>query len=249
MINFHIIIPARYESTRLPGKLLLDLGGSSVIKRVYQQALKAQPKSITIATDSELIAEHVVQFGAPVKMTAFEHQTGTDRAAEIVAQGAFAADAIIVNVQGDEPFIAPALIQQVALALEQSNCPMATLCCPIENMEQLQNSNTVKVVRNKHKEALYFSRSPIPKHRAAASIENCFRHIGVYAYRAAFLLNYVSWAPCELESQEMLEQLRVLWQGYKIQVEEACVPPSPDINTTEDLLLARQLISQQVNCL
>ena len=243
-VDFHVIIPARYQSTRLPGKLLLDLGGSTVIERVYQQVLKAKPKSIIIATDNLEIAEHAEGFGAQVKMTAASHQTGTDRIAEVVAQGQFNAGDIIVNVQGDEPLIAPELITQVAQSLHNSQNPIATLCWPVEHYEQLHNPNIVKVVRDCHNNALYFSRSPIPSHRdEPASIAQVYRHIGLYAYRAAFLLDYVSWPVCELETCEALEQLRVLWAGYKIRVDEACRKPLQDINTQDDLVLARQLLT------
>ena len=244
-IDFHVIIPARYQSSRLPGKLLMELQGATVIERVYNQVLKASPKSITIATDSEIIAEQASQFGAQVQMTATTHLTGTDRIAEVVARGQFDAQDIIVNVQGDEPLIAPALISQVAHTLLASQAPMATLCWPILNFEQVHNPNVVKVVRDRHNYALYFSRSAIPVNRDnATSLNQLYRHIGLYAYRAGFLLDVVSWPPCELETQEALEQLRVLWQGHKIKVDEACVEPLQDINTEADLILARKLISE-----
>jgi len=238
--DFHVIIPARYESTRLPGKLLKDLAGQTVIERVYRQALQAQPKSIIIATDSEQIADHVSSFGAEVMMTAKEHPTGTDRIAEVIAKKNYAEEDIIVNVQGDEPFIAPALITQVATILHSAEVPMATLCWPIEHIEQLHSPHIVKVVRDKFNQALYFSRSPIPAHRDdSESIIGAFRHIGLYAYRAGFLQQFVSWPACSLENCEALEQLRVLWAGYKIRVDVACAPPRQDINTHEDLQLAR----------
>ena len=241
-INAHVIIPARYQSTRFPGKLLQDLNGLTVIERVYQQALLAQPQSITIATDHELVASHARDFGAQVVMTSPAHQTGTDRIAEVVAKGRFAADDIIVNVQGDEPFIAPQLIVQVAQGLTQTQAPMATLCWPINSLEQLKNPNVVKVARSRDNHALYFSRSPIPAHRDDThSYAQTFRHIGLYAYRAAFLLDFVSWPICELEQHEALEQLRVLWSGFAIKVDEACVEPLQDINTKEDLALAQRL--------
>lgn len=248
-VDFHVVIPARYDSTRLPGKLLLDLGGATVIERVYQQVLKAQPKSVIIATDNEVIAKQARDFGAKVTMTAASHQTGTDRIAEVIGKEQFAAEDIIVNVQGDEPLINPALIVQVADSLERSSNPMATLCWPIDNYEQLTNSNIVKVVRDCHNNAMYFSRSAIPAHRDdPKSIKQVFRHIGLYAYRAAFLLDVVSWPVCELEACEALEQLRVLWAGYKIRVDEACTPPLQDINTWEDLIQARQLLSSSSLC-
>ncbi|RUR06194.1 3-deoxy-manno-octulosonate cytidylyltransferase [Legionella sp. km772] len=241
--EFHVIIPARYHSTRFPGKLLAELKGVSVLERVYRQVLLAQPKSITIATDSELIAQHCQSFTSSVVMTQASHETGTDRIAEVITKGSFKADDIIVNVQGDEPFIAPALISQVARSLAQTEAPMATLCWPIESLEMLNNPNVVKVVRSQNNHALYFSRSPIPAHRDNKdSFANTYRHIGLYAYRAGFLLDYVTWPVCELEKAEALEQLRVLWLGAAIKVEEACVEPLQDINTQEDLMRARALL-------
>lgn len=244
MNNFHVIIPARYQSTRFPGKLLENLNGQSVIERVYRQAELAQPLTITIATDHELIASHARSLGAKVIMTSPSHQTGTDRIAEVVAKENFAADDIIVNVQGDEPFIHPQLIVQVAQSLSQTQAPMSTLCWPITSIEMFKNPNVVKVVRSRDNHALYFSRSPIPAHRDEnQSFAQTYRHIGLYAYRASFLLEYVSLPACELEQYEALEQLRVLWSGYAIKVEEAFVEPLQDINTKEDLVLAQQFLS------
>ena len=242
--NVHVIIPARYHSTRFPGKLLKELNGVTVIERVYKQAQLARPQTITIATDHELIASHARSFGAPVVMTSPTHLTGTDRIAEVVAKGQFAADDIIVNVQGDEPFIAPQLITQVAHGLTQTTAPMSTLCWPIQSLEMLKNPNVVKVVRSRDNHALYFSRSPIPAHRDDVhSYAQTYRHVGLYAYRAAFLLDYVTWPVCELEEYEALEQLRVLWSGIAIKVDEACVEPLQDINTQEDLVLAQCLLT------
>lgn len=242
---FHIIIPARYQSTRFPGKLLHDLQGMSVLERVYRQALLAKPRSITIATDSELIATHVKSFACSVVMTQESHQSGTDRIAEVIAAGDFNAQDIIVNVQGDEPFIAPELIVQVAQSMNQTAAPMATLCWPIDSLEQLYNPNVVKVVRTQDNHALYFSRSPIPAHRDdVTNYSNSFRHIGIYAYRAGFLLDFVTQPVCAIEQAEALEQLRVLWNGSAIRVEEACVAPLQDINTIEDLLMAKTLLKQ-----
>lgn len=239
--DFHVIIPARFNSTRFPGKLLEEVNGVTVLERVYRQACLAKPASITIATDSELIAEHARFFAQSVVMTLSSHQTGTDRIAEVISQGGFQAQDIIVNVQGDEPFIAPELITQVAKSLTQTTAPMATLCWPIDNLETLQNPNVVKVVRTRDNHALYFSRSAIPAHRDDPhSFAQSFRHIGLYAYRAGFLLDYVTWPVCEIEREEALEQLRVLWSGAAIKVEEACVEPLQDINTKEDLESARQ---------
>jgi 3-deoxy-manno-octulosonate cytidylyltransferase (CMP-KDO synthetase) len=237
---FHIIIPARFNSTRFPGKLLMLLNGVTIIEHVYRQALKAKPESITIATDNDLIAKAAHGFGAKVVITSERHPTGTDRIAEVIAAGDFAPQDIIVNVQGDEPFIPPQLIIQVAQSLMNTKAPMATLCWPIEDLEQLNNPNVVKVVRTRDDHALYFSRSPIPAHRdEPKSISNAYRHIGLYAYRASFLMEYVSFPVCALETDEALEQLRVLWSGAAIKVETACVLPLQDINTLEDLERAR----------
>lgn len=241
-IDFHVIIPARYQSSRLPGKLLMDLHGRSVLEWVYCRAMDAHPTSVTIATDSEDIYRKAQSFGAPVVMTAATHQTGTDRVAEVVAQRNLPADAIIVNVQGDEPLIAPALITQVAHSVADSEAPMATLCWPVEDMDVAHNPNVVKVVRDCHGYALYFSRSLIPFPRDRRDdVGNIYRHIGLYAYRAHFLLEIVRMPLCAVEAAEALEQLRVLWSGHRIKVEEACVPPRQDINTAEDLEKARVL--------
>lgn len=241
--NFHIIIPARFHSTRLPGKLLKDIRGMSVLERVYRQAEKANPASIKVATEHEDIAHHARDFGAEVIHTSSHHLTGTDRIAEVIRGGAYEPQDRIVNVQGDEPFIEPALIQQAAEALIQSDTSVATLCWPIDSKEQLYNPNIVKVVRDKHQHALYFSRSPIPANRHQGDeVVLAYRHIGLYAYRVAFLLEMTRCPPCDLENIEGLEQLRILWMGAKIRVEEACTSPLQDINTEEDLIKARESI-------
>jgi 3-deoxy-manno-octulosonate cytidylyltransferase (CMP-KDO synthetase) len=238
-VDFHVVIPARFQSSRFPGKLLMDLNGMTVIERVYRQALLANPKSITIATDHADIYEHMARLGATVVMTNPNHQSGTDRVAEVVADARFSEEALIVNVQGDEPFISPLLIEQVAITLAADDAPMATLCWPIERYEEMLDLNVVKVVRDVHQHALYFSRSLIPLNRDnPKSPQQVYRHIGLYAYRKAFLLDFVSWSVCELEETEKLEQLRVLWSGYKIKVDTARVEPQQDINTPEDLVSA-----------
>lgn len=234
MKDFHVIIPARYKATRLPGKPLLEIHGQTVLERVYRQALKAMPSSCHIATDHELIFSAAQQWGAPVYMTAETHQSGTDRIAEVVAALALDPNAIVVNVQGDEPFIPPALIRQVANLLHSTEAPMATLCWSLENSEQIANPNVVKVVLDSDNRALYFSRAAL-----AAS----YRHIGIYAYRAGFLLDLVKIPVCALEKAESLEQLRVLWSGFSIQVAIAEERPLQDINTEQDYLNAIQIYS------
>lgn len=242
--NVHIVIPARLNSTRLPRKLLMSLGGQTVIERVYYQALKVNAASVKIATDSEEIYEHVKTF-AQVEMTGAHHQSGTDRVAEVIAKGQYPGDAVIVNVQGDEPFIEPNLIAQVAKAVLTSGTSMATLCWPITDEKSFQNPNVVKVVRDQHDFALYFSRATIPYNRDSQSMPlQAYRHIGLYAYRAHFLLNLVKTPPCEIENIEALEQLRVLWMGEKILVPIACEAPKQDINTLEDLEWARMQYGQ-----
>ncbi len=234
--EFHIIIPARYSSTRLPGKALMMLGGQTMLERVYRQALKTQAQSITIATDHPLIAQTMTDLGAQVIITDPTHASGTERVAQAADILGFTADELIVNVQGDEPFIPPELIHQVAQKLSTSADSVATLCWPISDNAEFINPNVVKVVRDSANRALYFSRSPIPAHRDDfLSLQDAWRHIGLYAYRANFLMESVLLPKCSLESIEMLEQLRILFAGHRILVEQACVAPQQDINTSADL--------------
>lgn len=249
-VDFHVIIPARYASSRLPGKLLIDLEGQTVLERVYQQACLANPTSVTIATDNRAIFDVATRMGAQVLMTSATHDTGTARITEAVKQLNYTSQDIVVNVQGDEPFIDPLLIRQVAKLLSDSiknpnaqTLSMATLCWPIETIEQCLNPNVVKVVRDAQNNALYFSRSPIPAHRDnPGAIDQVFRHIGLYAYTVELLLAMNDWPVCPLASIECLEQLSVLWAGHKIKVEQACVLPLQDINTVEDLRQAQRYL-------
>ena len=243
-VDFHVIIPARLNSTRLPRKLLLDLGGITVIERTYRQAVLAKPLSVPIATDSEEIAEHVKKFSADVVMTAKHPTTGTDRIAEAALKLGYKNDEIIVNVQGDEPFISPVLIRQVANSLDMTEPAMATLCWPIDNISDFENSNVVKVVRDCKNNALYFSRMAIPFVSDPDNMrQNIFKHIGIYAYRTKFLLQVVKLPICHLEKSEKLEQLRVLWYGYKIKVDKASVASEQEINTKQDLDTAREMLA------
>lgn len=223
----------------------MSLGGQTVLARVYAQAKQAEAASITIATDHVAIAEEASSLGAQVVMTSDKHPSGTDRVAEAVEALGLPADAVIVNVQGDEPFMPPALIRQVAQSLVASkNTSMATLCSPIQSEEEYINPHVVKVIRNAQNQALYFSRSPIPAFRDGGVIlKHVFRHIGLYAYKKSFLLDMVTWPVCSLEAVEALEQLRVLWSGHAIQVDEACVTPQQDINTLDDLKQAEAWLS------
>lgn len=250
-MSFTVVIPARYASTRLPGKLLKELKGKPVLQRVYECANRSHADSIIVATDDERIAKVVSEFGGDVCMTAASHHSGTQRIAEVIRIRNIPADTIIVNVQGDEPFMPVACIEQVAeLLLENTNAVMATLCTPLTSEEEIFDSNAVKVVTNKAGEAMYFSRATIPWYRGDYEdkklnpdhLKNTYRHIGIYAYRANFVQQYVDYPPSPLEEIEMLEQLRVLWYGDKIVVAQAGEIPGPGIDTASDLEKAKALL-------
>lgn len=243
MTTFHVIIPARYESARLSGKLLLEIAGKTVLQHVYEQAVKSQAQSVTIATDDDRIASAATAFGADVCMTSSDHRNGTDRLAEAASIKGFADDELIVNVQADEPLIPPEIITQVAVNLEtHSDASISTLYTRMTSLDDIFDTNHVKVVTDREGYAIYFSRAVIPwdrdnftsESRALTSDSNYFLHVGLYAYRVSFIKQYVNWAPCHLEQVERLEQLRALWYGHKIHVGMACVTPPPDINSQED---------------
>jgi 3-deoxy-manno-octulosonate cytidylyltransferase (CMP-KDO synthetase) len=242
---FLVVIPARYSSSRLPGKPLADIGGKTMIERVYQQALQSGASRIVVATDDSRVAEVVNRFGGEVCMTRADHNSGTERLAEVITKLQLPADTIVVNVQGDEPFIPPLIIRQVAENLaSQQKAQMATLAVPLNDAAEIANPNIVKVVTDKQGYALYFSRSVIPydrdgsvKHALAAHYR---RHIGIYAYRAAFIQHYVNWPASALEQIESLEQLRVLWQGEAIHVDTALESPALGVDTPADLEHARR---------
>ena len=240
---FLVVIPARYASSRLPGKPLADIGGKSMIERVYQQALQSGAGRVVVATDDQRVAAAVDAFGGEVCMTRADHNSGTERLAEVVSKLGLAADTVVVNVQGDEPFIPPQLIDQVAGNLAaQQKARMATLAVPLADAAEIANPNIVKVVTDRQGYALYFSRAAIPFDRdqafQTALSQHYRRHIGIYAYRAGFIQDYVSWPVSTLEQIEALEQLRVLWQGESIHVADACVPPAMGVDTPEDLARA-----------
>lgn len=250
MTAFHVIIPARYASTRLPGKLLLDIAGKPMLQHVYERCLQSGAQTVTIATEDVNIAEAATGFGASVCMTPAGILTGTDRIAYVLQEKNYAANAVIVNVQGDEPLIPPALIHQVAEDLvDHSAADIATLYTPIEEVADVLNPNHVKVVLDAAGYALYFSRAPIPwdrarfneKHPTTLSMPVYYRHIGLYAYRAQFVQQFVKWPPAPLEQLESLEQLRALWHGARIFVGKAVQLPPIDVNTMEDLIMVRQL--------
>jgi 3-deoxy-manno-octulosonate cytidylyltransferase (CMP-KDO synthetase) len=246
----HIIIPARYASTRLPGKPLLDIAGKPMIVRVVERALQSGAKRVVVATDDSRIYEAVKSFGAEAVMTRADHPSGTDRLAETVAQLDLNDDDIVVNLQGDEPLMPPDLIRSVATALAaHPMAVMATACHAITDREDFLNPNVVKVVTDCEGFALYFSRAPIPWPRDVMSglrsdPIRAFRHIGLYAYRAGFIGEYASWPACPPETTESLEQLRVLWHGRKIAVVEAQEAPAAGVDTPEDLERVRAIYAR-----
>jgi len=241
----HIIIPARYASSRLPGKPLADVAGRPLIQRVHECAARAGASAITIATDDDRIRAAAETFGAHVCMTSPTHRSGTDRLAEVIQKLAIETDEIVVNLQGDEPQMPPALIRDVAQKLERHpDAPVATACHAIHDRDTMMNPNVVKVVCDARGYALYFSRAAIPWPREAmAGGSGAFyaqRHIGLYAYRAGFVRRYAAWPVCPPEEAEQLEQLRVLWHGERIVVHEARELPEAGVDTPEDLERVRQ---------
>ncbi|WP_256832379.1 3-deoxy-manno-octulosonate cytidylyltransferase [Pseudomonas sp. Pse1] len=248
---FTVVIPSRFASTRLPGKPLQMIAGKPMVQHVWEQARKSSAERVVIATDDARIVAACEAFGAEVVMTRVEHNSGTDRLAEVATQLGLAPDAIVVNVQGDEPLIPPSVIDQVAANLAaHAEAGMATLAEPIEDLETLFNPNVVKVVSDLNGLALTFSRATLPwaRDQFAKSREQLpegvpyRRHIGIYAYRAGFLHDFVNWGPCWLEDTECLEQLRALWHGVRIHVADALIAPPPGVDTPEDLERVRRLL-------
>lgn len=250
-MSFTVVIPARYESTRLPGKPLADIGGKPMIQWVYEQSLQAGAEKVVVATDDARVESAVQAFGGVVCMTSSEHESGTERLAEVVKVMNIPDDHVIVNVQGDEPLIPPAIITQVANNLANSQAPMATLAVEISHEDEVFNPNAVKVLTDKDGYAMYFSRATIPWDRdnfangGKVIAQPLMRHIGIYAYRAGFINTYINWEPTALEKIESLEQLRVLWYGEKIHVEVAKQAPPAGVDTPEDLEVVRKLISNR----
>jgi 3-deoxy-manno-octulosonate cytidylyltransferase (CMP-KDO synthetase) len=230
--GFAVLIPARYASTRFPGKPLADIGGKPMVVRVCERARRSGAVAVCVATDDQRIADAVRLHGFEARITRADHPSGTDRVAEAAALMGLADDAIVVNVQGDEPLIAPPLIARVARALEDdAQASVSTACHPLGERDAaaFANPNVVKVVLDAKGGALYFSRAGIPFPREGGT-PPCYRHVGIYGYRMAFLRRYAALAPSPLEVIEQLEQLRVLWHGHRIAVvvEEGEVPPGVD---------------------
>lgn len=251
-MSFSVIIPARYQSVRLPGKPLLDLGGKPMIQHVYEQARASNAEKVIVATDDERIAEAVEGFGGRARMTASDHPSGTDRLQEAARLEGLSDEDVVVNVQGDEPLIPPEVINQVADNLLANDVPMATLTEPIDNPEDIFDTNIVKVISNEHQLAVYFSRAPIPWARdeftgERKSLPAGFtwqRHLGIYAYRVSLLNDFVTWGSADIESVEKLEQLRVLWRGIGIHIAQAVKSIPPGIDTEEDVQKVLTLLNR-----
>ena len=250
-MSFHVLIPARLASSRLPNKPLADIAGIPMVVRVAQRALQSQAASVVVAADDAAIVEACERHGVRALMTRREHPSGSDRLAEACALLGLDGNTCVVNVQGDEPLIEPPLIDAcAALLAERADCVMSTVAHTIDDAADLTNPNVVKVVLDARSRALYFSRSPLPWWRDgyAAGITQLsdprpLRHIGLYAYRAGFLRRFPSLPPSPLEILESLEQLRVLWHGERIAVHVSDVQPGPGIDTPADLARVRALFA------
>lgn len=253
MTTFHVVIPARFASTRLPGKPLLEIAGEPMVVHVAKRALLSGATSVIVATDHDGVGAAVAQYGFEVIMTQADHVSGTDRIAEVAAIKGWAPDEIVVNVQGDEPLIDPALIGEVAKNLaDHPGAAIATACHAIADPAEMFNPNVVKVVVDRQGHALYFSRAPIPWARDAFAAETrslprdlpVNRHLGIYAYRAEFLKAYTRLSPAAIEQFESLEQLRALWHGYKISVAVTQHAPAAGVDTPEDLERVRGILTR-----
>ncbi|NKI96716.1 3-deoxy-manno-octulosonate cytidylyltransferase [Rhizobacter sp. SG703] len=249
-MSFTVLVPARLQSTRLPRKPLADIGGLPMIVRVARRAALSGAQQVVVAADDAEIVAACRAHDVACVLTRTDHPTGSDRLAEACTLLGLQPDEIVVNVQGDEPLIDPALVDACAALLQsQPDCPMSTAAHAIDGADELRNPNVVKVVLDGANRALYFSRAPIPWWRDgyASGIETLsspapLRHIGLYGYRVGFLRDFPKLPPCPLEQTESLEQLRVLWHGHRIAVHVSAVRPGPGVDTPEDLARARALI-------
>lgn len=261
-MHFQVVIPARYASSRLPGKPLADIAGKPMVLHVLARALEAGADSVVVATDDTRVRDVVEAAGHAALMTSPDHQSGTERLVEVVDRMGWADDVLVVNVQGDEPLIDPALIREAARQLVlHDEAVMATLAHPIHDGADFVNPNVVKVIADEAGYAIYFSRAPVPwprdafaaaAHSTEAALANGFtlphdlgalRHIGLYSYRAGFLRTYAGLTPSPLERHEMLEQLRVLWHGYRICLGITATVPPAGVDTPDDLARVRALLA------
>lgn len=253
MPEFVVVIPARFASTRLPGKPLAEIAGKPMVVHVADRGRESGASDVVIATDDQRIAAAAAAHGYTAMMTRAEHASGTDRIAEVVQARGWTDETIVVNVQGDEPRLPPALIRSVAEQLEShEQAEIATACHPIHDAKEMFDANAVKVVIDENGYALYFSRAPIPWARDAFAKDRSrlpetlpvYRHLGLYAYRCAFLRRYAGLAPTALEKFESLEQLRALAHGVRIAVAVTTEAPEPGVDTVEDLEKARRAIAR-----
>ena len=252
MPDFVVVIPARYASTRLPGKALLDIAGKPMVVHVAERARASGATEVWIATDDERILDAVGRHGCQGLMTGTHHASGTDRIAEVAKARGWPDQRIVVNVQGDEPRIVPGLIRSVAQVLErQAEAAMSTACHALHDARDMFDPNVVKVVLDRTGDAMYFSRAPIPWARDAFTAKRdavpealpVYRHIGIYGYRCGFLKHYPSMSAPQIERFEALEQLRALWHGHRIAVAVTDQPPEAGVDTPDDLERVRRLFT------
>lgn len=237
--NFKVVIPSRYESSRFPGKPLADLNGKPMLQHVYECAIESGAEEVIVATDSTLVGMAAEEFGATVCMTLGEHNSGTDRLCEVIDKLEWSDDTIVVNLQCNEPMTPPDIISQVAInLLDHEDADCSTLCVPIESVEEVEDSDIVKVITDSNGNAMYFSRSIIPfrgyvEDNMVMSLWS--RHIGLFAYRASLLRRYKNYPVCDIEKAEKFEHLRLMWNGMRINVAKAINLPGPTVHTQEDL--------------
>jgi 3-deoxy-manno-octulosonate cytidylyltransferase (CMP-KDO synthetase) len=247
--EFTVVIPARYASSRLPGKPLVEIAGKPMIQHVWERAVQSGARRVVVATDDARVLEAAQRFGADACMTSSEHASGTDRIAEVARTEGWLDEQIIVNLQGDEPLTPPSILAQVAGNLAaRPEAEMATLCTPVRSREEFLDPHVVKVVRDHAGYALYFSRAPIPferDHDLGQDLESghVLRHLGIYAYRSGFLQRYAEMTHCMLETTERLEQLRALYHGVRIHVDVAQEVPGHGVDTAEDLARVAALVN------
>jgi 3-deoxy-manno-octulosonate cytidylyltransferase (CMP-KDO synthetase) len=246
MSNFAVVIPARYASERLPGKPLRKIAGKDLLQHVFERATESDADQVVVATDDDRIEQAARKFGADVCMTSPGHRSGTERLAEVARLRRWADDLVVVNLQGDEPMMPAALINQCASLLKPSDVVMATLASPVASLADFHDPNVVKVLVDANRDAIYFSRAAIPHPRSSSmrdiAIQTALHHHGIYAYRVATLQQIVAAAPSQLEQIEQLEQLRALELGIRIRVGRPAGRPGPGVDTEADLLRVERLI-------
>jgi 3-deoxy-manno-octulosonate cytidylyltransferase (CMP-KDO synthetase) len=251
MNKYVVVIPARYASVRLPGKVLRPIAGEPMIQHVYRLALQSKAAEVWIATDDERIEAVAREFGANVCMTSADHHSGTERLAEVCDINSWPADLAVVNLQGDEPLLPPVLIDECAALLEDDSVGMGTLASPMDSDEDFQNPNVAKIITDQHGNALYFSRAPIPhsrdQHTDELLLQIALRHHGIYSYRCSVLRQLIAAGPCDIEQCEKLEQLRALWLGITVRVGRASVRPGQGVDTEEDIIAVEKTLASRAS--